>query len=100
MSVFETRMLTKPRYFINSPTKRHWREGSRIEDLDAGLTIGSRDAGLTTLVREVLTRQIRSIAIPPLGCGLGGLNSRDIEPLVERAFDSILVVRVLLFEPR
>jgi O-acetyl-ADP-ribose deacetylase (regulator of RNase III) len=63
MFVFETRELTGPRYIINFPTKRHWRGKSRIEDIEAGL-----DA----LVREIRTRGIRSVALPPLGAGLGG----------------------------
>jgi O-acetyl-ADP-ribose deacetylase (regulator of RNase III) len=63
MFVFETGELTNPRYIINFPTKRHWRGKSRIEDIKAGLA---------ALVEEIQSRGIRSIAIPPLGCGLGG----------------------------
>ena len=63
MFVFETGQLTNPRYIINFPTKRHWRGKSRMEDIDAGLE---------ALVKEVRDRGIRSIAIPPLGSGLGG----------------------------
>ena len=57
------------------PTKRHWRGKSRIEDIDAGLE---------ALVAEIRERGIRSIAIPPLGCGLGGLNWADVRPRIER----------------
>jgi len=63
MFVTEINQLTTPRYIINFPTKRHWRGKSRIEDIDAGL------ADLQRVIREM---DIRSIAIPPLGCGLGG----------------------------
>src|SRR5215208_2123004 len=60
MLVHETGQLTNPRYIINFPTKRHWRGRSRIEDIESGL-----DA----LVAEVRRLGIKSIAVPPLGCG-------------------------------
>ena len=90
MHIFETGLATNPRMLINFPTKRHWRESSRIEDIDAGL-----DA----LISELERRNVRSIAIPPLGCGLGGLVWADVRPRIERAFDRVPEVRVLLFEP-
>ena len=37
MFVFETGLMTNPKYIINFPTKRHWRGKSRIEDIEAGL---------------------------------------------------------------
>src|SRR4029078_4298450 len=64
MFVFDTGRSGNPRYIINFPTKRHWRGKSRLEDIEAGL-----DA----LVAEIRTRKIQSVAIPPLGAGLGGL---------------------------
>ncbi len=90
MFVFETGRLTPPRFIINFPTKRHWRGKSRIEDIDAGLE---------ALIREVRVRGIRSIAVPPLGCGLGGLSWSDVKPTIERAFAALPEVRVLSFEP-
>jgi O-acetyl-ADP-ribose deacetylase (regulator of RNase III) len=90
MFVFDTRELTWPRYVINFPTKRHWRGKSRIEDIRAGL-----DA----LVEEILTRGIRSVAIPPLGSGLGGLDWSDVRPLIEGAMEALPGVDVLVFEP-
>ena len=63
MFVFETGRLIQPYYIINFPTKRHWRGKSRIEDIESGLA---------ALVKEIQLRNIRSIAIPPLGSGLGG----------------------------
>src|ERR1700733_6216787 len=65
MFVFETGTMTNPKYIINFPPKRHWRGKSRIEDLDSGLK---------ALVAEIRRLSIRSIAIPPLGSGLGGLH--------------------------
>jgi O-acetyl-ADP-ribose deacetylase (regulator of RNase III) len=91
MFVFETGQLTPPRYIINFPTKRHWRGASRMEDIEAGL-----DA----LVREVRTRGIRSIAVPPLGAGLGGLDWAAVRPRIERAICDLPEVEVVIFEPR
>ena len=90
MGVFEIGRASGPRYIVNFPTKRHWRGKSRIEDINAGLK---------ALVAEVQARGIRSIAIPPLGSGLGGLDWSDVRPLIERAFADLPEVEVLLFEP-
>jgi O-acetyl-ADP-ribose deacetylase (regulator of RNase III) len=90
MLVVETGQLTNPRYIVNFPTKRHWRAKSRLSDIEAGLE---------ALVAEVKRRSIRSIAVPPLGCGLGGLDWQDVRPRIERAFATVPDVRVVLFEP-
>lgn len=90
MLVVETGQLTNPRFIVNFPTKRHWRGKSRIEDIKSGLV---------ALVSEVSQRGIKSIAVPPLGCGLGGLNWVDVRPLIERAFSTLPDVQVLVFEP-
>lgn len=88
--VYDLGRLTNPRYIINFPTKRHWRGKSRMEDIEAGLP---------ALVEEVRRRGIRSIAVPPLGCGLGGLDWEEVRPRIERAFRVLPDVRVLLYEP-
>lgn len=90
MLVYETRRLTGPKYVINFPTKRHWKGKSRIEDIESGLK---------ALIEEVKRRSIRSVAIPPLGCGLGGLRWDDVRPRILRAFEELPEVNVLLFEP-
>jgi O-acetyl-ADP-ribose deacetylase (regulator of RNase III) len=81
---------TTPRWIINFPTKRHWRGKSRLEDIEAGLL---------ALVADVRRLGITSIAIPPLGYGLGGLDWADIRPRIERAFAPLPDIRVLLFAP-
>jgi O-acetyl-ADP-ribose deacetylase (regulator of RNase III) len=91
MFVHETGELTNPKYIINFPTKRHWKGKSRIEDIDSGL----RD-----LAREITERHIRSIAVPPLGSGLGGLEWRDVRPRIIAALVGIEGLTVELFEPR
>jgi len=90
MFVYATESLVNPRYIINFPTKRRWREKSRIEYVESGLK---------ALVEQIRRLGIRSVAVPPLGCGLGGLKWRDVRPLIERAFATIPDVHVLLFEP-
>lgn len=88
--VFESGLLSGPRFILNFPTKRHWRGASRIGDIDAGLM---------SLTEEVSRRGIRSIAIPPLGCGLGGLDWNVVRPRIIEAFSGLPQVRVVLFEP-
>jgi O-acetyl-ADP-ribose deacetylase (regulator of RNase III) len=90
MFVFQTGQLTNPRYIINFPTKRHWRGKSRMGDIEAGLT---------ALAAEIQSRRIRSVAVPPLGSGLGGLDWRDVRPRIEEALGRLENVRVLVFEP-
>ncbi|MCH8863713.1 MAG: macro domain-containing protein, partial [Proteobacteria bacterium] len=91
MFVFEVNKLNNPKYIVNFPTKRHWRGKSRIEDVRAGL-----DA----LAEEIRMRNIRSIAIPPLGSGLGGLNWDDVRPLMEEALGALADLDVIVFEPK
>lgn len=90
MFVFATHALHGPRYIINFPTKRHWRGSSRIEDIEAGLH---------ALIAEIRRLGIRSIAVPPLGCGNGGLDWAEVRPRIEQAFAEVPEVQVLLFAP-
>ena len=91
MFIYDLNLLHNPRYVINFPTKRHWKGKSRMEDIEAGLQ---------TLVAEVRKRNIHSIAIPPLGCGLGGLRWEDVRDRIEEAFQDLTDVQVLLYEPK
>lgn len=91
MFVFETRLLTNPRYIINFPTKRHWRGASRMEDIDAGLK---------ALVETILQYGIQSIAIPPLGSGLGGLDWTEVKPRIEAALQPLTDLRVMIYDPQ
>lgn len=90
MFVFETGELTHPRFIINFPTKRHWRGTSRIEDIESGLE---------ALVRVVVERGIRSIALPPLGSGLGGLDWNDVRARIDSALAKLPDVCVRVYEP-
>jgi O-acetyl-ADP-ribose deacetylase (regulator of RNase III) len=89
MFVYSTGLMNGPKFIINFPTKRHWRGKSRIEDIEAGLL---------ALRREIESRGIRSIAIPPLGAGLGGLDWNQVRPLIERSLGG-LDVRIIVYEP-
>jgi O-acetyl-ADP-ribose deacetylase (regulator of RNase III) len=82
--------LASPRFIINFPTKKHWRQPSKLEYI--------RD-GLRDLVGHVRELGIESIAIPPLGCGNGGLAWQDVRRLIVDAFSAVPDVRVVLFEP-
>lgn len=79
-----------PRWIINFPTKGHWRAKSRLKDIEAGLT---------DLVATIERLGIGSIAIPPLGCGYGGLRWEEVFPLIQSAFDALPDVRVLVYAP-
>jgi len=79
-----------PRWIINFPTKGHWRDRSRLTDIETGLE------DLVSIVRRL---GIRSVAIQPLGCGNGGLNWEDVRPRIELAFVNLPDVNVLLFAP-
>jgi O-acetyl-ADP-ribose deacetylase (regulator of RNase III) len=90
MFVFETQTLTNPKFIINFPTKRHWRGKSRMEDIDSGLM---------ALVQEILDRGVRSIAVPPLGSGLGGLKWSEVRPRIVSALQAIDNLQTTVFEP-
>jgi len=90
MLVSRTGQLTNPRFIINFPTKRHWRGKSRMEDIDTGLV---------ALVEEIRSLNIRSIAIPPLGSGLGGLSWPEVRPRIEAALRQFSDLKVIVFEP-
>ncbi|MCC6322728.1 MAG: macro domain-containing protein [Phycisphaerales bacterium] len=90
MQVWPTGALSGPKYIINFPTKREWYKKSRYEDIQSGL------AALTEEVRRL---GIASIAVPPLGCGNGGLSWARVRPMIEEAFAAMPGVRVLLFAP-
>ena len=90
MFVFERSALEQPRWIVNFPTKRHWKGRSRVEDIESGLV---------DLVRVIREKNIRSIAIPPLGCGLGGLDWAVVRPLIETSLSTVPEVDVYLFEP-
>ena len=73
MFVFRTMTTATPRYIINFPTKKHWRNPSQLRWIEEGLV---------DLARVIVENRIRSIAIPHLGCGCGGLDWGEVWPKI------------------
>lgn len=90
MHVWETGALNGPRFIINFPTKGHWRSGSKISDIDAGLS---------DLMKVITDRGITSIALPPLGCGNGGLDWSEVEPRILAALTVVPDLDVRIYAP-
>ena len=90
MFLYKTDMPENPKIIVNFPTKRHWKEKTRIEDIISGLT------DLTKVIRE---DSIKSIAIPPLGCGNGGLDWETVYPLITSSLSDLDDVEVFLYAP-
>jgi O-acetyl-ADP-ribose deacetylase (regulator of RNase III) len=80
-----------PKYIINFPTKIHWRQPSKLSYIEEGLK---------ALIDAIEKYQIKSIAIPPVGCGNGNLNWKDVKPLIEKYLSEISKkISVTVFEP-
>lgn len=90
MFVFQTNQMIGPKYIINFPTKRHWKDKSGYENIAAGLT---------DLARVVRKYNLKSIAIPALGCGLGGLDWKRVGPMIQETLSQFQEVEVNIFEP-
>ena len=88
MTIYDNGAIRKPHFIINFPTKRHWRGNSRLSDIESGLQ---------ALIADVKRLGIKSIAVPPLGCGLGGLEWGVVRQMIEEAFRSLPEVSVLLY---
>ena len=82
--------LGGPCWIINFPTKKHWRQPSQLEWV--------RD-GLVALRKTIEEKRIRSIAIPALGCGNGGLEWHIVRPLLESALGDLEGVEIIVYEP-
>lgn len=89
MFVYQTGQLMNPKYIINFPTKRHWKANSKIEDIESGLD---------DLIKVIGRLNIKSIAIPPLGSGLGGLDWKIVRQKIEQKLSEINC-NVEIFEP-
>jgi O-acetyl-ADP-ribose deacetylase (regulator of RNase III) len=89
MFITEPNELDGPRWIVNFPTKQHWRSPSKLEWVTEGLQ---------DLRKFLLENKVKSIAIPPLGAGNGGLNWAVVKPEIEAALGD-LDVEVTVFEP-
>lgn len=90
MFTVPTNKLLNPKFIINFPTKTHWKGKSKLEYIESGLN---------SLIYEIKRLGIQSIAVPPLGCGNGGLNWDDVRTLIVNAFAELPEVTVYLFAP-
>ena len=90
MFIYNLGAIATPKYIINFPTKDHWRRKSKIEYIKDGLD---------DLVTQIQILNIKSISIPPLGSGNGGLDWNDVKQLITKAFMELPDVEVRLFEP-
>jgi O-acetyl-ADP-ribose deacetylase (regulator of RNase III) len=90
MFVTETPALLGPRWIVNFPTKQHWRDPSRLEWVQTGLQ---------DLRRFLLTQDVKSVALPALGAGLGGLSWPVVRAEIEAALGD-LDTMVLAYEPQ
>ena len=83
-----------PRYIANLATKDHWRNPSKLEYVERGMA----DLALW-LSQNVALKQVDSIAIPALGCGLGGLEWNEVLPVIRTALDGIDGLRAIIIPP-
>jgi len=90
MYVYRNNPTSNPKFIINFPTKIHWKQDSDIEFIREGLQ---------SLLEVIKINNIKSIALPPLGCGMGGLNWIEVLPLIHQAFKELPDVQVLVFPP-
>ena len=79
-----------PRLIVNFPTKLHWRDPSRLDHVTQGLH---------ALTGAIAANTIRSIAIPPLGCGLGGLSWPDVRQLILHHLSPLNHVDIVVHGP-
>lgn len=75
---------------LNFPTKAHWKENSKLEYIERGLQ---------WLASSYESLGIHTIAMPALGCGNGGLDWKDVRPLLERYLGSLSDLEVFAYEP-
>lgn len=90
MFIFKSSNQNNPKFIINFPTKNHWKEDSKLSYIELGLQ---------DLINEIKKLGISSIAIPPLGCGNGGLHWKDVRSLIVRSFEEVPNVQVFLYPP-
>jgi O-acetyl-ADP-ribose deacetylase (regulator of RNase III) len=90
MFVTERQKLIGPKWIINFPTKKHWRHPSKIEWVEEGLE---------DLKRVIVEKQIRSLALPPLGSGNGRLDWNKVRLRIEASLGTLHDVEIIVYEP-
>lgn len=88
--VTNTEQMYNPKYIINFPTKNHWKNPSKIEYIKDGLK---------DLKKFLIENNIKSVAIPPLGAGNGGLDWKDVKSLIENELKELTDIEIIILEP-
>lgn len=89
MFITATNSLLNPKWIINFPTKKHWIDKSSYSFIELGLD---------DLVGQIENLDIKSIAIPALGAGLGGLDWDTVKTIIENTLHD-LNIDITIFEP-
>jgi O-acetyl-ADP-ribose deacetylase (regulator of RNase III) len=89
LSVWDENILLGRKLIINFPTKIHWRNPSKYEFIEKGLI---------ELRELIINNKIKSVALPPLGCGNGGLEWDIVKPMIYQILDG-LEAEIMIFEP-
>jgi O-acetyl-ADP-ribose deacetylase (regulator of RNase III) len=90
MFVTYTGNMYGPKWIINFPTKKHWRNPSKLDWIEQGLI---------DLKKVIIEKGLSSVAIPPLGAGNGGLEWTSVRPLIENALSELADVDIIVYEP-
>jgi O-acetyl-ADP-ribose deacetylase (regulator of RNase III) len=90
MLVVKENTLEGEKIIINFPTKTEWFKKSQYSYISEGLE---------DLVRVIKEYQISSIAIPPLGCGNGGLKWEKVKKLMDAHLSALTDVEILIYQP-
>lgn len=90
MFVTSTDELVGAKWIVNFPTKQHWRAKSQMNWIEEGLQ---------DLRRFIVENNVKSIAIPPLGAGNGGLNWDEVKPRIENALADLQDIDIIIYEP-
>ena len=88
--VYEIPKSETTKFIINFPTKKHWRNPSKMEYIDAGLN---------NLIEIIAKYNMKSIAMPALGCGNGNLDWDLVKPLIEKKLGPLKDLKIIIFEP-
>ena len=88
MFIYETNTSTNPKFIINFPTKRHWAELSKLEDIESGLS---------DLIEVIKVNNIHSMALPRLGCGLGGLKWEEVQKTMDKYLKELKQLNIIIF---
>lgn len=90
MFVFKEQTLQGEKVIINFPTKKHWRHKSQYSYIEEGLQ---------DLVKVLKEEKIQSVALPPLGCGNGGLEWSKVKQMIEKYLSPLNNIDILVYEP-